>query len=128
MPTRHRQPHFCIRLLCLMLALHFLNFSIDSMDAYPSTVPENLAVNDIESISELVIEIVFSKTDAFQEYDESDHCEGGSISFYKYYCASTVTYSESQLRFVALHSNFQILNQQMLIAPSLNISSPPPKG
>lgn len=128
MPARNRQYHFIIRLLCLALALHFLNFSIDSKDAYPNSISENLAVNDIESISELVIEVVFGKSNAFREYDESDDCEGGSINFYKYYCASTVTSSSGQIHYLFTCSNFQILNQQMVLTPSLNISSPPPKG
>lgn len=60
------------RVICILLAIHFLNFSMDSKDTYPDAVPEDLSVNDIESISEFVAEILFGKTDAFAEYDEHD--------------------------------------------------------
>ncbi len=59
---------FC-RILCCILALHLLNYSIDPQD--PEFVPEDISFNEIESIAELVAE-VFGLEAFFEDFDEND--------------------------------------------------------
>ena len=60
------------RLLCGLLALYLLNISIDPPDWYSNAVPEDLSINDQESILEVVIEKVMGYENAIVEYDDND--------------------------------------------------------
>ncbi|MCU0443599.1 MAG: hypothetical protein MUE85_01680 [Microscillaceae bacterium] len=60
------------RILCFVVIFQLLNFSIDAPDAQPDYLPENLAINDIESIVELVLEDFLGLEDAISEQDEPD--------------------------------------------------------
>ncbi|MBC8154542.1 MAG: hypothetical protein H7Z72_16685 [Bacteroidetes bacterium] len=64
------------RLICLLMALHVINLSVDAPDNYLSAFQighhEDLSVNDIESLSELLLEEVFGFTNAVPEHDEQD--------------------------------------------------------
>lgn len=55
-----------------LIGLYLLNISVDTADPDPSHVPENLSINDQESIIELVIEKVLGYEDAIKEYDDPD--------------------------------------------------------
>lgn len=70
--------HTVFRLLGLLLALHVLNFSVDSPDLYPDCFAEDLSLNDMESIVEIVLEKVLKIDNAVPEHDEPD--DNGSIS------------------------------------------------
>jgi hypothetical protein len=65
------------RLLCLLMALHVINVSIDAPDPYaaprfPGERRENLSINEIESFSELLLEECFVLENAIPEHEESD--------------------------------------------------------
>lgn len=60
------------KLLVGFLALHILNLSVDSPDAQPYFVAEDLSINDQESFIELVVEKIFGFEDAFAEFDDPD--------------------------------------------------------
>jgi hypothetical protein len=62
--------HFIFRTLWGFMALYLLNFSVDMSDLRPWTSPEDLSVNDIESVAELVAEFFFGFDNAFAENDE----------------------------------------------------------
>lgn len=120
------------RLLCLLLALHFLNFSIDPRDAAPDNIPEDLTINDIESVSEFVAEVVFECPDAFGEHDERDSEEGGSFDFnkaYKLYCSASIS-SISFRAYLPTTSTLKFLheNDQLVLSLSREVSSPPPRA
>lgn len=73
-----RQHNFLVyRLLCLLLALHVLNVSIDVRDT-PSFVGkvvvchEDLPINKIESIGEFLLEECLGFYDAVPEHDDPD--------------------------------------------------------
>jgi hypothetical protein len=77
MKKRRRFPWKAI--FSLLLALWVFNFSIDSPDAYVGNsrgvIPratEDLSVNDIESITELIVENFLGHAGAIPEHDESD--------------------------------------------------------
>jgi hypothetical protein len=70
------------RLFCFLLSLHILNCSIDPRDREPFYVPEDLSINEIESITEFLAESVFGFKDAVPEHDEAD-TEHGTIDLNK---------------------------------------------
>lgn len=77
----------------VFMAIHILNCSIDSPDAHPESVAEDLSFNDIESISELVIEHFLGFENAIAEHDEQDNADGYSFEFVKillYFHATTL--------------------------------------
>lgn len=65
------------RLICLLMALHVLNVSIDAPDLYttprfPGERHEDLSINEIESVCELLLENCFGIENAIPEHEESD--------------------------------------------------------
>ncbi|WP_189663325.1 MULTISPECIES: hypothetical protein [unclassified Polaribacter] len=54
------------------MGLHLLNISVDTADHKPAHIPEDLSINDQESILEIVFENVLGYEDAFKEYDDHD--------------------------------------------------------
>jgi hypothetical protein len=86
--------HIILRYLWVLMALHVLNCSIDTPDVNPDSVPENLSYNDIESISELLIEEVMGFENAIAEHEERDTEDGGSIEVGKilFFCQSSPEY------------------------------------
>lgn len=70
--------HIILRFTALLLAMHVLNFSVDSPDLYPDCFAEDLSLNDMESIVEIVMEKVLHIDNAIPEHDEPD--DNGSIS------------------------------------------------
>ncbi|MBD2754435.1 hypothetical protein [Spirosoma validum] len=74
----NRQYNFWVyRVLCLLMALHLVNLSVDVQDMMPLTgrmtvSDEKLSVNKIESISEFLLEECFGIQDAVPEHDDPD--------------------------------------------------------
>ncbi len=54
------------------MGLYLLNISADTADPHPTHIPEDLSINDQESIIEVVVETILGFEDAFQEYDDPD--------------------------------------------------------
>lgn len=61
-----------MKVLWGLLGLYFLNISVDTADLNPEYIPENLSINDQESIIEIVVEKVLGFEDAIREYDDHD--------------------------------------------------------
>lgn len=60
------------RILWGFMGLYLLNISVDSADPNPEHIPEDLSINDQESIIEIVFEKILGYEDAFEEYDDRD--------------------------------------------------------
>lgn len=58
------------RFVCILLALHIFNVSIDMPDGQPYDVPEDLSINEQESFIELVLEQWLGIENAVAEHDE----------------------------------------------------------
>ncbi|WP_119844698.1 MULTISPECIES: hypothetical protein [Reichenbachiella] len=54
------------------MGLYLLNISVDTADPYPDHIPEDLSINDQESIIEIIVEKVLGYDDAIKEYDDHD--------------------------------------------------------
>lgn len=66
----------------LLMALHILNLSADTADADPAK-PEDLSVNDMETVAEVIVEGILGMVDAFPESDERDEPDGQSLGIKK---------------------------------------------
>jgi hypothetical protein len=75
--------HIVFRLFWLFMAVHIFNCSVDTPDAQPDYVPEDLTYNDMESVVEIVLENVLDIKDAIAEHDENDTEEGNSFNIKK---------------------------------------------
>lgn len=64
------------RVIWFFMALHIFNCSIDAPDRFTNSTPEDLSINEMESIGEVVLEKVFGFTTALPEQDENDQEEG----------------------------------------------------
>lgn len=71
------------RIFWVFMAFHIFNLSVDSRDARPDYVPEDLNFNDLESVAEIVLEQVLHINNAFEEHDEADSEDGGSLDVKK---------------------------------------------
>lgn len=115
------------RVICFLLAVYTFNFSIDSPDAHPDTVAEDLSVNDIESIFELVAEHFLGIENAVEERDERDHDDGGSFEFKKFFIAKISLAGPKSNQFVSpLYSPVDYTD--CLEIRYLEINSPPPRA
>jgi hypothetical protein len=65
--------HKAIRIFNIFLALYFLNVSIDAPDPNPIGVPDDLSINDMESIVEIVLEKILNINNAVPEHDEQNN-------------------------------------------------------
>lgn len=54
------------------MGLYLLNISVDTSDAYPAYIAEDLSINDQESIVELVVETFLGYGNVIKEYDDPD--------------------------------------------------------
>ncbi|MGG8495222.1 hypothetical protein ACQY1Q_02290 [Tenacibaculum sp. TC6] len=55
-----------------LMGLYLLNFSVDPVDLYPEQIPEDLSINEQESIIEIIVEQILGYEDAIGEYDDTD--------------------------------------------------------
>jgi hypothetical protein len=124
---RYRHTTFA-RLICLLLALHLLNLSIDPRDAQPDSVPEDLSLNDIETITEFFAEVILNRVDAFQEHDEKDNGDGGAVDAYKYFCSNNSIVIKCSPITLSSPQKFHSRNLVKIESPSVNIIIPPPRG
>lgn len=69
---RTLRQHRLLRLFWGFMALYLFNISVDVPDAASPQIPENLAINDIESVAEFVLEDVMCLDDAVPEHDDPD--------------------------------------------------------
>ena len=116
------------RVLALVLAVHFLNISMDSKDSDPDSIPEDLSVNDIESISEFIAELVLGWQDAFSEHEEADNEGSGSPDYYKYYFSNQLFVTSGASWMDASGTKFLLKNSVRFDSLSRDITAPPPKA
>jgi hypothetical protein len=122
--------HIVFRYFWAFMAFHILNCSIDTPDAQPDNISEDLSFNDIESISELVLEQIFGFDNAISEHDEHDTQDGYSFEIAKIllYFHSTETLLQSQILVFSLaetsNTGFRVRSFAQIF---IEINSPPPQ-
>ena len=116
------------RTACFLLALHFFNVSMDSQDRYPDFVPEDLSINDIESIAEFLTEVVLDADNAFAEHDEHDGDAGGSFNFYKWIIFTDHPVACPELTWSPTRVEYFIKDPMLFSEGVSEVSSPPPQA
>jgi hypothetical protein len=84
------------------MALNIFNLSADTADADPSK-PEDLSVNDMETVLEVFAEQVFGYVNTFEESDEKDEPSGQSLDINK---VSFFAHKFETKRLAAMQSTF----------------------
>ncbi|WP_163417169.1 hypothetical protein [Flagellimonas sp. HSM57] len=110
------------------MGVYLLNISVDTADPNPEHIPEDLTINDQESIIEIAIEKILGFEDAIPEYDDPDHEDHNKKSNVK--IDLTVQYAansnDSQSFFETRrqkHPDFE----SVLTGGFYQINTPPPK-
>ncbi|MDX1351101.1 MAG: hypothetical protein R3279_12665 [Putridiphycobacter sp.] len=80
------------KVLWSFIGLHLLNISVDAPDPNPQHIPEDLSINDQESIIEIILEKILGYENAIEEYDDLDTEEqqkksNGKIDLSNHYLA-----------------------------------------
>ncbi|UII77647.1 hypothetical protein LV716_07730 [Flagellimonas sp. HMM57] len=111
-----------------LMGVYLLNISVDTADPNPEHIPEDLTINDQESIIEIAIEKILGFEDAIPEYDDPDHEDHNKKSNVK--IDLTVQYAansnDSQSFFETRrqkHPDFE----SVLTGGFYQINTPPPK-
>lgn len=111
-----------------LLALCFLNSSVDTIDPNPEYIPEDLSFNDQESVVELLLEKVLGFENAIAEYDDHDAEENTKkkttkIDFFTRYATQQPhldkTFNLRKQQYPSLKNSLPIGYHQL--------STPPPK-
>jgi hypothetical protein len=115
------------RVISLLLAIYLLNFSIDTRDANPDHIAEDLSFNDIESMYEFFAEEILGIENAVAEHDENDPDDGGSFEFKKwYFLVGSLLSPGAQSQYRVLARGSEIL--QRISSKLTEIHSPPPQA
>lgn len=114
------------RAISLLLALYLLNFSVDSLDAQPDHVAEDLSYNDIESMYELILEAVLGIENAVEEHEEHDFDEERTLELEKIHLYPHVGYTLPWIGFSS-PSPYVPRQLQRLSSLSFDIDGPPPR-
>lgn len=118
-----------LRLFCVFMALYLLNCSVDTSDIRPSYVPEDLNLNDQESLIEIIVEKVFNFENAIPENEDTD-------SENKRVFKKTISVAFYVLPNLEVNTNEEILesnsdnisyNEGNVLKPYFEIHSPPPE-
>jgi len=113
--------------LCLFLALYLFNYSIDSRDSHADHIAEDLSLNDIESILEFTMELVFGWDNFMQEHDEKDDRNGSTIAHHIFVGGfATVTCLPNAARGIEVVHRYKD-PEQGFVQNSPDILSPPPR-
>lgn len=113
------------RIVCFLLAVHLFNFSADTMDAEPFT-PEDLSINEIESIAELLMEEVFGFTGFFAEHDEKDN--DNCVDPIKMYFTGVKGTDTVHVFFSETAQPYVVTNTSGYALLAREISTPPPEA
>lgn len=113
---------------CFVFALHILNMSIDPKDPKPDSIPEDLTINDIESIAEFFAEVVFGIKNAFAEHDEHDNDEGRTVDICKVFFVTQQAAHSVNAEFIPFRAPFFIYSDKAATQPVRDIAPPPPKA
>ncbi|WP_154856299.1 hypothetical protein [Cyclobacterium xiamenense] len=110
------------------MAIYVLNCSVDMPDEHADHVPEDLQINDQESIVELILEVGLGMEDAIPEQEDADADQENSLK--KPFSFDLLLFFDSshiRLRFIScIQSDFSLNNLGGIRPGFFEIPSPPP--
>lgn len=116
------------RIFCFLMAIHIFNLSVDTKDAAPDCIAEDLTFNDQETIVELLLEKVIGIDNAISEQDEPDEEDGGALDFKK---VNLISHHANKLFLEAQISNTKNITGYTTLfhqSPIFDVFSPPPEA
>jgi len=116
------------RIFCFLMAIHIFNLSVDTKDASPDSIAEDLSFNDQETIVELLLEKVIGIDNAISEQDEPDQEDGGALDFKK---VNLISHYSHKLFFEPQISNTKNITVYTTLfhqSPTFDVFSPPPEA
>lgn len=116
-----------LRAVVLLLSMEIFNLSIDPPDLRPYH-PEDLSVNDIESIAELVLENVFGVKNAMKELEDHDTPDGRPFTLKVDLYSSLSAKIHPKPYFFIVKKSYHELQNNRLNSVFSEIASPPPKA
>lgn len=116
------------KVICFLFAVHIFNLSVDPRDIKPAFIPEDLTINDIESLVEFFAEEVFDLKNAFAEHDEADDHTGNTVDFNKLYFCLNDSGDMPQRNGIPTVKEYFIDAAHSLSFQTIEISSPPPRA
>jgi hypothetical protein len=110
------------------MALHIFNISVDMPDANPDSEPEDLTINDQETIVELVLEKCIGIENAIEEHDEPGD-ESQSFEINKEFQLFSIAFTKVNFNRPYIELNKQI-PEKIIDLPTVisEIVPPPPKA
>ena len=116
------------RLFWVLIVINLINLSIDPPDLRPFWEPEDLTVNEMESIIEVVLEIFLGIDDAISEHDEQgdESIKGYNIKHFSIYCFSLLSYDLQPITLININP-FTFKNTNFKTQFFGEPTSPPPK-
>ncbi len=120
----------CARVLWGVLLLHLINISVNVSNINQPFIPEDLTINNQESIIEIVVEQVLGYEDAFKEYDDNDSEDHTKKTNIKpdIIAYSTIPTDISRKFFNGLNQKFPGYNNGFLRNGFLKLDNPPPEA
>jgi hypothetical protein len=116
------------RIFCILMAIHIFNLSVDTKDAAPDCIAEDLSINDQETVVEIVLEKVLGIDNAIAEHDEPDQEDGGELDFEKIDLISHHSHKLFfELQFFQKKSKINYLTS-FHQSPTFDVFSPPPEA
>lgn len=119
--------HILSRIFCIFMALHVFNVSIDAPDVQPYDVPEDLSINDQETIVELVLEQGLGIDNAVEEHDEPGD-ESNDFELNKEFKIYPNHSPSIEFRLVSIKVKAVSYHESLYWQYSLEINPPPPKA
>ncbi|PHR48157.1 MAG: hypothetical protein COA32_05445 [Fluviicola sp.] len=108
------------------MGLYLLNISVDTIDENPSYIPEDLSINDQESIIEIIVEKVLGYENAIAEHDDNDTNERSKKSSIKIDLI-TNPFIEEKEQFICPNSKALFPNPYLKLSLGyIKIDTPPP--
>jgi hypothetical protein len=106
------------------VAVQIFNVSIDPADDFKGA--EDIAINEIESCVEFVLEVVLGRKNAIKESDETEESSDKSAH------VSVVLFCPNTKHFISenpllIKTKPRVHESTRIISPTLSVTSPPPK-
>ena len=118
-----------LKAFTFIFALLVLNASVDPVDEYPNSVSEDLSNNEMESVTELILEEFLDIVNCFPEHDDHDHHDRGHRTISHHY---QVFFQQSFIRLViperSLDQLYILQNDKLYTLHSGDVLIPPPRG
>lgn len=111
----------------MVMAFYILNCSVDTPDWNRNSVPENLLINDQESLVEIVTEKLLGFENAIPESDDAD-CDESSVK--KNFSLDTFTLAIvlEMPKTTVFHKEFSHIYSERFLDVSKPQHSPPPEA